>query len=212
MTMSGAKSRRDRMVIAIVVVVVLYALAVLLWFTGRRDAWKKSRKGYEDVLTQIKREKTLISQRVVWVKSDEEARNRMPHVDADELPEKTAVRWERVIERLAAEYHVNVGRRLKAQPFEKKDGEEEESPVDVQEMPVEVIYDNTSLQRLVEFLYAVNTAEDAMMDVRELEIGAKGKNVGALNGKIVLTCAYLKDDESAVRDASKENTSKEKTK
>ena len=45
-----------------------------------------------------------------------------------------------------------------------------------------------------------------MMDVRELEINAKGKNVGALNGKIVLTCAFLKDDESAGGDASKEKT------
>lgn len=205
MTMSGAKSRRDRMIIAIVVVVVLYALAALLWFTGRGDAWEKSREGYEKELARINREKALIGKRADWEARAEEARDRMPHVDADEKVEKTAARWERVIERLATEYHVNVGRRLKAQPFEKKD-EKEEHPEGVQEMPVEVIYDNTSLQRLVEFLYAVNTAEDAMMDVRELEIGAKGKNVGALNGKIVLTCAYLKDDESAGGDASKEKT------
>ena len=174
-------------------------------------AWKKARDGYEKELTTYNREKALIAQRKDWEARAEEARDRMPHVDGDEKTEKIAVKWERVIERLAEEYHVNVGRRLKAQT-EKKDGKEEESPDGVQEMPVEVIYDNTSLQRLVEFLYAVNTAEDAMMDVRELEIGAKGKNVGALNGKIVLTCAYLKDDESADGDASKENASKEKTK
>ena len=59
---------------------------------------------------------------------------------------------------------------------------------------MDVKYDNTSLQRLVEFLYAVNKSEDAMMDVREIEIAVRGKNVGALNGKLVLTCAYLKGD------------------
>ena len=203
MTMSGSKSRQNRMIIAIVVVVALYALAALLWFTGRGAAWDKARRGYEKELQTFNAEKALIAQREDWEARAEEARDRMPHVDGDEKTEKIAVKWERVIERLATEYHVNVGRRLKAQT-EKRDDKEEESPDGVQEMPVEVSYDNTSLQRLVEFLYAVNTAEDAMMDVRELEIGAKGKNVGALNGKMVLTCAFLKGDESTDEDVSKE--------
>lgn len=203
MTMSGSKSRQNRMIIAIVVVVALYALAALLWFTGRGAAWDKARRGYEKELQTFNAEKALIAQREDWEARAEEARDRMPHVDGDEKTEKIAVKWERVIERLATEYHVNVGRRLKAQT-EKRDDKEEESPDGVQEMPVEVSYDNTSLQRLVEFLYAVNTAENAMMDVRELEIGAKGKNVGALNGKMVLTCAFLKGDESTDEDASKE--------
>lgn len=203
MTMPGSKSRQSRMFIAIVVVVVLYALAALLWFTGRNMAWTRARKGYEDELKTFNREQALIAQRRDWEARDKEARDRMPHVDADEKIEKVAVRWERVIERLAAEYHVNVGRKLNAQTPEKNDGKEEKILEGVQEMPVVVNYDNTSLQRLVEFLYAVNTAEDAMMDVRELEIGAKSKNMGALSGKIVLTCAFLEDDESAGGDASK---------
>ena len=98
-----------------------------------------------------------------------------------------ATRWERIVERLAEQYHVSVGKGLKAQQVEEDHG-------GVWEMPVEVKYDNTSLQRLVEFLYAVNKAEDAMMDVREMEISVRGKNVGALNGKLVLTCAYLKGE------------------
>jgi hypothetical protein len=82
---------------------------------------------------------------------------------------------------------VSVGKGLKAAQ------QVEEDHGGVWEMPVEVKYDNTSLLRLVEFLYAVNTVEDAMMDVREIEINAaRGKNAGALHGKIVLTCAYLK--------------------
>ena len=81
-----------------------------------------------------------------------------------------------------------------AQPFEKHSDKDEENPDGVLEMPVEVRYENTSLQRLVEFLYAVNKSEDAMMDVREIEIAVRGRNVGALNGKLVLTCAYLKGD------------------
>ena len=57
---------------------------------------------------------------------------------------------------------------------------------------------NTSLLRLVEFLYALNNVEDAMVDVREIDINAdRGKNAGALHGKIILTCAYLKGQEPA---------------
>ena len=184
MTMPGSKSRRDRMIIAIVVVVALYAFAVLLWFTGRGDAWVRARKGYEKELRTVEREKALIADRSLWEERAETKRLRMPLVEEGEMP---ATRWERIIERLAAEYHVSVGKGLKAQQVEEDHG-------GVWEMPVEVKYDNTSLQRLVEFLYAVNKAEDAMMDVREMEISVRGKNVGALNGKLVLTCAYLKGE------------------
>ena len=188
MTMAGAKSRRDRMVIAIVVVVVLYALAALLWFTGRRQAWATARKNYDKEVKKLQREKALINDRPLWEERAETKRLRMPLVDEDE---KSGTRWERVIERLARQYHVSVGKGLKATLQEEDHG-------GVWEMPVEVKYDNTSLQRLVEFLYAVNKAEDAMMDVREIEINAaRGKNAGALHGKIILTCAYLKGQEPA---------------
>ena len=183
MTKLGSKSRRDRMVIAIVVVVALYALAVLLWFTGRDQAWAKARKDYEKEFKTLQREKALIRDRALWEERAETKRLRMPLVGEEEVP---ATRWERIIEHLAVEHHVSVGKGLKAQLVEEDHG-------GVWEMPVEVKYDNTSLLRLVEFLYAVNTAEDAMMDVRELEINApRGKNAGALNGRVVLTCAYLK--------------------
>ena len=207
MTMSGAKSRRDRMAIAIGVVALLYAFAAFLWATGRSLAWVAARRNYEREVKTLQREKALIADREHWEERAEEARQRMPHVDADERIEKTAARWERVIERLAAEHHVNVGKGLKALPFEKKSEEEEENPDGVLEMPVEVRYENTSLQRLVEFLYAVNKSADAMMDVRDIDISVQGnKNTGALRGKIVLTCAYLKGDESEEDDAPAEKT------
>ena len=184
MTTSGAKSRRDRMIIAIVVVVALYALAVILWFPGRGAAWSRARKAYEKEVATFEREKALIRDRDLWEERAETKRLRMPLVGEDEMP---ATRWERIIENLAEKYHVSVGKGLKASQVEEDHG-------GVWEMPVEVKYDNTSLQRLVEFLYAVNKTEDAMMDVREIEIAVRGRNVGALNGKLVLTCAYLKGE------------------
>ena len=193
MTTSGAKSRRDRMIIAIVVVVALYALAVILWFTGRGAAWSRARKAYEKEVATFEREKALIRDRDLWEERAETKRLRMPLVGEDEMP---ATRWERIIEGLAEKYHVSGRKGLKASQVEEDHG-------GVWEMPVEVKYDNTSLQRLVEFLYAVNKAEDAMMDVREIEIAVRGRNVGALNGKLVLTCAYLKGEAPEADEAKK---------
>ena len=188
MTTSGAKSRRDRMIIAIVVVVALYALAAFLWFTGRGDAWSRARKAYDKEVATFEREKALIRDRDLWEERAETKRLRMPLVGEDEMP---ATRWERIIENLAEKYHVSVGKGLKASQVEEDHG-------GVWEMPVEVKYDNTSLLRLVEFLYALNNVEDAMVDVREIDINAdRGKNAGALHGKIILTCAYLKGQEPA---------------
>ena len=52
--------RRERAVLAVVLVVVLYAVAVLMWFMGREDAWAKSRKGYERAARQLAIENKLM--------------------------------------------------------------------------------------------------------------------------------------------------------
>lgn len=70
-------------------------------------------------------------------------------------------------------------------------------------MPIEVKYD-AALGRLVAFLYALNTANGAMLDVRDLDITAK--NNGWLSGKFTLTCAYMKQSEAS--DASKASNKK----
>ena len=51
-----AMSRRDRAVLAVLGMVVLYGLAVLLFFTGREAAWAKARKAY----AREARERTLL--------------------------------------------------------------------------------------------------------------------------------------------------------
>lgn len=181
MTTPGAKSRRDRTVIAAVVVVALYAFAALMWFTGRGDAWKNARNNYYRECRKYESEKALIGKRAYWTEVAESKRVQMPMVD--EL-ENSTTRWRRIIGGLAEKYHVDVGSGLEAVGAEEEHGE-------VWEQAVRVTYD-ASLQRLVEFLYAVNTADQAMLDVREISISARRKNVGALSGVMVLTCAYLK--------------------
>ncbi len=186
MTTAGNKSRRDRTIIATVVVVVLYALAALVWFTSRSAAWTRAKKAYDRACAKVAGEKALIAKRDYWMQVAESKRVQMPTVEDGE---KSSTRWERVIESLADAYHVDAGGGLKSEGAEEERGE-------VWEQAVSVTY-VASFQRLVEFLYAVNTSEDAMMDVKEITIAPKrSKNeVGALHGKIILTCAYIKGDQ-----------------
>lgn len=170
-------SRRDRTVIAVLGILLLYGIAVALFFMGRDAAWEKSRKNYERETKKYERQLKLIRDRKSWEERAEQASVKMPTAEDGEA---TETRWRRIIGALMDEHHVkNLG--LQAKPEEEHGG--------VWEMPIEVRYE-ASLVRLVELLYAFNTVEDAMFDVRDIDITSK--NTGYLSGKFTLTCAYMK--------------------
>lgn len=176
MGLSGM-SRRDRAVLVGVGVVVLYGLAVALFFMGRQASWEKSRKLYERETKKLQRENKLIGEKATWRARAEEVQLKMPTAEEGE---STQTRWQRILERIASEHSIAI---LSEQP------KPEEDHGGVWEMPIEVKYE-ASLRRLVEFLYALDTAEDGMFDVRDLDISSK--NTGFLTGKFTLTCAYMK--------------------
>ena len=177
-------SRRERAGLVAAGVVALYAFAAALFFMGRRDAWEKSRKAYAREAKIYAQQRALIGARATWQQRDAEVDEKMPKVDE---AEDSTTRWQRVLERIAAAHSVYlVGEQPK--PEEEHGG--------VWEMPIEVRYE-ASLERLVQFLFALENAEDAMFDVRDIDITSK--NTGYLSGKFTLTCAYMKgqfDDEN----------------
>ena len=185
--------RNQRTLLAVVGVVALYGLAVLLWFSGREDAWNKSRKSYEKALKQTVSENKLIAQRATWQERLAAESLKMP---VAEEGESTQTRWQRVLEKIAADHNISIS-------SEQPKPEEEHGKV--WEMPIEVKYE-AALGNLVAFLHAINTAEGAMLDVRDLEISSK--NNGWLSGKFTLTCAYVKSTGAAEPVASKGSTKK----
>ena len=170
-------SRRDRTFIAVIGVMMLYGIAAAIFFMGRDKAWEKSRKAYDREVAKYERQKKLIGDRQSWQDRAEQVSVKMPMAEEDE---STQTRWQRVLDRLATEHHISI---LGEQP------KPEEEHGGVWEMPIEVRYE-ASLVRLVEFLYALNNVEDAMFDVRDIDITSK--NNGFLTGKLTLTCAYMK--------------------
>lgn len=176
MSMSGM-SRRDRTVLAVVAMVVLYGLAVLLWFSGREAAWAKSRKQYENAQKQLARENKLIGEKSKWLERSEEVSLKMPTAEEGE---STETRWQRLLEKLAEENGVHI---LGEQP------KPEEEHGGVWEMPIEIKFE-AALARVVKFFYALDNAQGGMFDVRELDISPR--NNGFLSVKLTVTCAYMK--------------------
>lgn len=176
MSMAGM-SRRDRTILAVIVVVVLYGFAALLWFSGRQEAWAKSRKLYENAQKQLARENKLIAEKGAWVKRSEEVSLKMPMAEEGE---STETRWQRLLEKIAEENGVHIqGEQPK--PEEEHGG--------VWEMPIEVKFE-AALSRVVKFFYALEHAKGGMFDVRDLDISTR--NNGFLSVKFTLTCAYMK--------------------
>ena len=170
-------SRRDRTLLAVIGILLLYGVAAALFFTGRDKAWEKSRKAYEREAKKFERQQKLITERNAWQTRAEEVSVKMPMAAEGE---STQTRWQRILERIANEHSISI---LGEQP------KPEEEHGGVWEMPIEVKYE-ASLVRLVEFLYALNNVEDAMFDIRDIDITSK--NNGFLSGKFTLTCAYMK--------------------
>ena len=176
MSMAGM-SRRDRTILAVVVVVLMYGIAALIWFSGREAAWAKSRKAYENAKKTLAKENKLISEKAAWQKKSEEISLKMPMAAEDE---STETRWQRLLEKIAA---ADKGEIKGEQP------KPEEEHGGVWEMPIEVRVEEC-LSRIVKFLYDLENAEGGMFDVRDLDISSR--NNGFLTVKFTLTSAYMK--------------------
>ncbi len=180
----SAMSRRDRTILAVLGVAMLYGFAAVLFLTGRQDAWNRSRRAYDRAVEELAKQKKLISERAQWEERNARVSVRMPRAEEGESSQ-TRRDWQRTLERLAKEHNIQI--QSKRVLSELEHSEDENAPEGVGEMPIDVTYE-ASLVRLVEFLYAIRNVEGAMFDIRDLTINAR--NNGFLRGRFTLTCAY----------------------
>lgn len=180
--MSSNLSRRDRMIAAIGGVVVLYALAVGLWFMSQEQAWKTAAKKYETAAKKTLSEKKLISQRQKWNDAYEEEREKMPVFSEDAKDVDT--HWLSRMDALAQECHVAISQRQAGQQVEAGD---------VFELPIDVKRWEASIASLVKFMYALESEKEAMFDVREISV-KPSSHKGYLTGSFKLACAYMRGE------------------
>ena len=138
--------------------------------------------GYDEAVKTYQREKNLITRRGSLEAAYLEEEEKIPVLEENELAN---VLWQRRLSAIADDSNLTVNR----QNYGK---EEQEGVLNKLEIDIEW---TASLQSLVKFLHALETADHAMFDVRSIGISNSGKNTGYLKGKMTICCAYLRDDE-----------------
>ena len=175
-------SRRDRMIAAVGGVVVMYALAVCVWFMSQEQAWRVASKKYAAAVKKANSEKRLISQRGKWYDAYEEEREKMP-VFSEEAKD-VDTHWLSRMDAIAQANNVGISQRQAGQQV---------VAGDVYEQPIDVKRWEATITSLVRFMHALEDEKEAMFDIREISI-KPSSHKGFLSGNFKLACAYMRGE------------------
>ncbi len=175
-------SRRDRMIAAVGGVVVMYVLAVCVWFMSQEQAWRVASKKYAAAVKKTNSEKKLISQRGKWYDAYEEEREKMP-VFSEEAKD-VDTHWLSRMDAIAQANNVGISQRQAGQQV---------VAGDVYEQPIDVKRWEATITSLVRFMHALEDEKEAMFDIREISI-KPSSHKGFLSGNFKLACAYMRGE------------------
>ena len=167
---------------AIAGIVMLYALALCVWFFYGSTEWKNSAKTYRKAVQKYNDEKRLISEKAKWSDAYEEEKARMPLFEEGRNTDTT---WLQMMDELARKHHVNIAQRQ---------GGKETEAGEVMELPIEVRSWEGALEPLVRFMHELENTDNGMFDVRAISFRPSNKK-GYLKGSFTLTCAYMREKE-----------------
>lgn len=176
-------SLKEKAALSVVVMLALYAFAVVLWFVNCRAAWDKAAKAYNREKSNYARECKLIGERQFWADEYENEKSQMPTFGYSQTTDTT---WLQKMDELAEKNHIAISQRQGGKEVEKGD---------VHELPIEVKNWEGALESLVRFLYELDNSADGMFDVSNL-VFKPGAKKGYLKGSFTLTCAYMREEES----------------
>ena len=171
---------KEKAMMAVVAVVVLYAVAVGVWFFSAESAWKRAAKAYGRECDRYEQEEKLISEKRKWNELYDREKAAMPTFEAGKATDTV---WLRKVEDLARTNLVQIT---------SIDSGKEVEAGDVLELPIEVKSWEGSLEALVKFMHALENSTDGMFDVKEISIRPSQKK-GYLKGSLSITCAYMKE-------------------
>lgn len=174
------KSLKEKAVMAMLGVIVLYAIAVAAWFLSAESAWKKAARDYAKAKETYAKEEKLIGEKRKWKDAYEDEKAAMPTFAAGKTTDTT---WLAKMDELAAKHRIQISQRQ---------GLKETEAGDVLELPIEVKSWEGSLEALVKFMHELENTSEGMFDVRELNFKPSPKK-GYLKGSFKLTCAYMRE-------------------
>ena len=171
---------REKAMLAVVAVVVLYAVAVGVWFFSAESAWKRAAKAYRRECDRYEQEEKLISERRKWNELYDREKAAMPTFEAGKATDTV---WLRKVEDLA---------RTNLVLITSIDSGKEVEAGDVLELTTEVKSWEGSLEALVKFMHALENTPEGMFDVKEISLKPSQKK-GYLRGSLSITCAYMRE-------------------
>ena len=174
------KSMREKALMATVGVIVLYAIAALVWFFSAESAWKKAAKGYAKAKDAYAREVKLIGEKRMWADAYDAEKAVMPTFEAGKATDTT---WRRKLDEIAERNRIVIS---SAQA-----GKEVEAG-DVLELPIDVKSWEGCLESLVKFMHELENTNDGMFDITQLSF-KPGSKKGYLRGSFTLNCAYMRE-------------------
>ena len=174
------KTLREKAIMAMLGMVVLYAFAVILWFVSAESSWKKAAKAYDKAKRTYLGEVKLIKEKNKWVEAYENEKATMPTFEAGKATDTT---WRRKLDEIAAKHLIVIS--------SAQTGKEVEAG-DVLELPIEVKTWEGCLESLVKFMHELENTNEGMFDVTQLNFKPSSKK-GYLRGSFTLNCAYMRE-------------------
>lgn len=174
-------SLREKAVLAVVGMAVLYAVAAALWFTSQKAAWSRAANAYARAKAAYEGECRLIGERQKWNDAYEDEKSQMPTFEFGRATDTT---WLQKMDELAERHHISISQRQGGKELENGD---------VLELPIEVRNWEGALETLVGFLHELENTPDGMFDVASLVFRPSSKK-GYLRGSFTLTCAYMRGE------------------
>ena len=177
----SAISSREKNILLITVVIVLYALAAIS-YKKQAANWKIAQRIYKTARQKVAEERALISDKDAWDAKYAQMRELMPPFPYDK---DVDTHWLNLMDDTALKNGFTILRRQTNKELEVGD---------VYELPIECRDWEAPLEALVKFLYALQQ-KGAMLDVRQLFIRPSNKP-GYLKGSFTLYCAYMRSDQA----------------
>jgi hypothetical protein len=182
---------REKTMLVVAVVAVLYAMAALSYKT-QTARWKAEEIIYRAAQKKVREERALIAARDEWSNRYEQMRGLMPVFPYDQ---DVDTHWLNVMDAAAMRNGLIISRR--------QTGKEAEVG-DVYELPIECKGWDGTLEALVKFLYDLQK-EGAMLDVRQLFVQPVSGKPGSLKGTFTLTCAYMRAEAAKKEERKTQN-------
>ena len=175
---------REKAVLASIGMVVLYAVAALVWFlkmdiTSKQGEWNRAQRRYREACRKYRAECKLISEKRDWEERYEDEKSAMPTPDGTHETDTT---WMQKIREIAAKHHIEISN---------SKASSEIAAGDVFEREIECSWEG-SLESLVKFMHELENGDGGMFDFHVLSFKPSSK-AGYLKGTFAVTCAYMRE-------------------